>query len=199
VTNPQNQLGKWRGKWGYLARIAAWILSIIGGLFTPLPAIEPEGSEAWVRLGFFVTASITGFALIAFQRWSVSKHGQLWVIVSATAFGIGLLLAFNYSHSIAAWTKPFNGKRFVIGSTLSEGGKKLLERYPHSPPEVLLGYGTGRPLNIWSSDEIRHRYVILSAMFLMGLLALSIFLISMVQLTDSLIRNPARKQRTSRV
>jgi hypothetical protein len=171
-----------RKGWLVLAQGALWVCGILGGFLLPPPVgILASEEKVWLRLGQFVVAVVLGLVFFASRRWNQARHALWWSGAALLVLALALAMFFRYQQLTLAWTATYAGQKVVAGSVLTPAGQAELRENPGLSSDDLIMDFAGRTTDIWTSDSINHRRLVLAASYVSCLPLFTVCLIAVVQ------------------
>ena len=197
---PASDISKWlkqtRKSGAAMAQGALWLGGMLGGFLLPPPVGVSAGDEKiWLRLGQFIVAVILGFVFFAAQRWSQPKHAFKWCGVALLCLVLAVAAFFRYQQLTISWTANYNQGKVVIGSDYTAQGKTYSEENPELSLDKLIYHFGGVTENIWTSESINRRRLILAATYVSCLPLFTICLIAVIQAAQCGVSLPKRRKR----
>jgi hypothetical protein len=180
-----------RKHWKYLLQGGTWIMVLLGSFILEPPHWIPQEQKVWFHLSHFTVSALIGLMFIPMTRWSLRRHTWWWWLVAVLFLVSGILFLFNYQDLRVDWTRSYDKKRVVIGSTYTDdaiGHRERVftaqSRYP-SDEELIMDYA-GDINSIWSPDETRRRNLVLAGFYLA---TISLFALGIMALVQALACN----------
>jgi hypothetical protein len=173
-----------RDFWAGLAQFAAWASGLVlQFLVTPAALTVADATAArTTRFAQFVLTVLAGLILVLFWKKCAARHVRAWAIAAAVSLSIGIAGYGAYDHFDSRWTCSYLGEPpVVIGSIPTARAAPYYTKDPNVGCDYLLTKFTGYNLDIWDNDEIRDRHLMLSALFSLVLIALSLSAMFLIQ------------------
>lgn len=167
--------------WTRLAQISVWMSSIVL-TFQATPPRHSTAVESYIWIGMvqFLLAVVLGLTIGLLAKRSTTKAP--WQRASAICLLIGFAGFFANMRAIDLWTCAFDGRGpMIIGETLTLNGMDYLRTHPLASCTQMLQDFAGNNTMIWNAIEISTRRSMLTALFLIVVLAFSLSAVLMLE------------------
>jgi hypothetical protein len=140
-----------RDRWRAFAAFGAVVVSLVTAAIHPPPVGE---ARSYVAFGGFAAAVVSGLTFVAMRRWSRVQDLRAWWITAAV--GIVLCLVFNlwYASMWDRFVAIYAGAPRIVGSELTDVGRRWVETRGPSSPDDLLFAAAGQADLMWTPDSI---------------------------------------------
>jgi len=112
-------------------------------------------------------------------------HRRMWFLMSVAGVVISIVLAFTYLSMWDRYTFPYPSDqpthRFVVGTTLTDSGRKMLPLYGNSPSRLVEDYGVDKRDLFWESDSIGDAQRRLAAVYIFFVIAVGATLFILIE------------------
>jgi hypothetical protein len=181
-----------RDRWRALAAFGAVVVSLVTAAIHPPPVGE---ARSYVAFGGFAAAVVSGLAYVGMRRWSRVKDTRGWW--AAAAIAIVLCVTFNVGYA-SMWDRyvaVYAGAPRVVGSELTDVGRRWVETRGQSEPADLLFAAAGQADLMWTPESInanrRNFRLVYYACYPLFALAM----LATLQAVHCSARGPARRRR----
>jgi hypothetical protein len=155
------------------AQLGVVVASAWAGTLLPAPAALDPGARPWPTT---IAVALLGLLLVAAQRrWPDSfdsARRSAWLSLACLVVGLGG--GGLYVFFVESWTCPYYAESRIMGSELTPYAAEYLRQEPGTGCEELLKRFTGRADEIWTPASSLARELILSALHLAVLAALTL-------------------------
>ena len=138
---------RWRG----LSAFAGVVVSLVTAAIHPPPVGEPA---AHVAFGGFAAAVVSGLVYVFMRRHSAGRYAWTWWGVALAAVSLCVVVNLTYASMWDRYVTTYAGARHVVGSELTEVGRRWVETRGQSAPADLLFAAAGQTDMMWTPASI---------------------------------------------
>lgn len=140
-----------RGRWRALSAFGAVVVSLVTAAIHPPPVGE---ARSHVAFGGFAAAVVTGLVYVLMQKRSRAMDTRAWWIAALVTILLTVAVNVTYASMWDRYVVEYAGSRHVVGSELTEVGRKWVETRGESAPQDLLFAAAGQAELMWTPESI---------------------------------------------
>jgi hypothetical protein len=141
---------------------AAWLaIAAAAYLFAP-----PSQSARSLLPG--VVALITGLVAAFARATRNSGSLRLWIAAAATGLVVSAAGVLAYHNRYNRWTTTYDGEPIVVGSELTELGRRYVEKNPQITTKELVVDAAGSLDRVWTKESIERNGLLLATLYLVS-------------------------------
>lgn len=149
--------------------ITALVGALFGGAAGALTLGPPTDVPALTTALTTAVAAITWLLAWSFGRWVVRGRrphkARVWIVIAVA--GVSLLLAVLWYVDVHdARTVPYAGERRIIGTELTEQGRKFAAETGYGPRDLLMA-AAGNAEHVWTTASLRSSARLLWSTFML--------------------------------
>lgn len=149
--------------WTELCQLGVALLSSLGGLLLPPPAVLQQSAAHWPTQLIVLVA--TGLLMVAGRRHRSKAATRLWVSVALGSLLLALLGLVAHRLLLDSRTCGYYGGVRIIGVELTRDAAEYLQGDPLPSCEELLKVFTGRVEEIWTRASLAQSELLLTSSY----------------------------------
>lgn len=183
LTNSQDAPAKWL----IFSQLGVWVLSVAGTFVIAPPLLHLTDESVTKNLVRFLVAALAAILYISVRSKSRAAHYRLWRRTAIISLVIGVAITTGYNYMINNWSVDFYGATLVTGKVMYPEAQQQKERIakemnkPFIDDETFVKARTGETQYIWPANELKERFYIMTVTYILAILALAVFLLSITQ------------------
>jgi bacteriorhodopsin len=140
-----------KGRWRALSAFAAVVVSLVTAAIHPPPVDE---ARSHVAFGGFAAAVVTGLVYVLMRKRSRAMDTRAWWIAALVTVLLTVAVNVTYASMWDRYVVEYAGSQHVVGSELTEVGRKWVETRGESAPSDLLFAAAGQAELMWTPESI---------------------------------------------
>jgi hypothetical protein len=183
--------------WDVPVKAAAWLTGVVGMFLIKPPRLwhstsglaETGDPSQWLHLSQFALAVIVGLFFVRSPTAGTRRRLRYFAL-GGLLTGIGLFIVIQFL--TPSWTCGYLNEIVVIGETYTDLAREQLSSRPSCAR--LIGLAHGETADLWASQEIVRRYVIIAGIYTLAMLAFSVSVLATIDHIRATQKRPRKGQ-----